>query len=356
MYNISMQYPLSVRSTSSESEKPHVEPSSFKFFLRICIILFLISFFFLFPLYQKVWIKLFSPSFSIVVLPDTQKYSESNPELFCKQTLWIVDNIQRQNIVFVSHVGDIVDGWKFKKKQWEVASECMQILDGKIPYGIVPGNHDTETGSRDSGLTTYDTYFPASRYNEHNWYKGNRKYNANSYQVLKIWGIEFVFLHLEIEPSDNTIKWANEIVAKYPNAYITVTTHKYLPDVGNARDKKREYSTAGNTGEDIWKKLIKENCAIRLVWSGHFHGDDGEALLVSLNTCGQTVYQTLQNYQTRENGGNGKLRIYTFKPNQQIVQVKTYSPVTDTFEMDDSSNFAFPFLYTFKDSWWRIRP
>ena len=30
--------------------------------------------------------------FSIIVLPDTQKYSESYPELFYDQTNWIVEN------------------------------------------------------------------------------------------------------------------------------------------------------------------------------------------------------------------------------------------------------------------------
>lgn len=351
-----MQYPLQKKISSSKSKKSEIEFSSVKISIAIFIGIFTVTFYFLFPIYQKVWIKLFSPSFSIIVLPDTQKYSESYPELFCKQTLWIVDNMDHKNIVFVSHVGDIVDDWKFKKKQWEVASECMRTLDGNIPYGIVPGNHDTETGSRDSGLNTYDTYFPASRYSMYEWYKGNRKENANSYQVLKVWGIEFVFLHLEIEPSDNTIGWAKEIVSKYPNAYITLTTHKYLPDAGISRDRKREFSSTGNTGQDIWEKLIKDNCNIKLVWSGHFIGDDGEALLQSTNACNQTVYQTLQNYQTRERGGNGKLRIYTFKPNQKEVRVKTYSPATNTFEIDDSSDFKFPFLFTFKNTWWRIRP
>jgi hypothetical protein len=327
-----------------------------KIFFASFLFIFLISIYFLFPLYQKVWITLFSPTFSIIVLPDTQKYSADDPELFCKQTKWIVDNIQKKNIVFVSHVGDIVDGWKFKKKQWEDASKCLETLDGHIPYSIVPGNHDTETGSRDSGLQTYNTYFPVSRYSSYDWYKGNRRENANSYQMLKIWGIEFLFIGLEVEPSNNSIDWAKDIVEKHPHAYTAITTHKYLPDNGLARDKSREYSNEGNTGEDIWKKLIEDNCSIKLVWSGHFHGEDGEAILTSTNNCGYKVYQTMQNYQTREKGGNGKLRIYTFNPKKKEIRVQTYSPVTDSFEIDASSDFTIPFMFEYKDSWWRIKP
>ena len=44
-------------------------------------------------------------NFSIVVLPDTQFYSESYPGIFTNQTQWIVDNKDRLNIKFVIHVG-----------------------------------------------------------------------------------------------------------------------------------------------------------------------------------------------------------------------------------------------------------
>lgn len=338
------------------TKKPKVQLSVFKIFIATLIFLFLLSTYFLFPLYQRVWITLFSPTFSIVVLPDTQKYSESNPSVFCAQTKWIVDNMHKKNIVFVSHVGDVVEHWKFKPKEWEAASNCMSALDGKIPYNVVPGNHDTDTGSRASGFNAYNSYFPASRYTSYSWYKGNRKENANSYQMLRIWGIDFLFIGLEIEPSNNTLDWAANILREHPDAYTAITTHKYLPDGGLERDKKREYSEDGNTGEQIWKKIIEKNCSVKLVWSGHFHADDGEAFLASTNNCGYKVYQTMQDYQGRDEGGNGKLRIYTFNPNKRTVKVQTYSPVTNTYEVDSSSDFEFPFMFEYSGSWWRILP
>ena len=55
----------------------------------------------------------FSPynyeNFTIIVLPDTQYYSESFPAVFDNQTQWIADNIEQMNIVFVTHLGDVVD-------------------------------------------------------------------------------------------------------------------------------------------------------------------------------------------------------------------------------------------------------
>ena len=45
--------------------------------------------------------------FKIVVLPDTQIYSESYPEIFYSQTDWIVDNVVAEDIAFVTHLGDV---------------------------------------------------------------------------------------------------------------------------------------------------------------------------------------------------------------------------------------------------------
>src|SRR5688572_4917066 len=45
--------------------------------------------------------------FTLVLLPDTQVYSHSYPEIFRAQTEWIVEEADR--ITFVLHQGDITD-------------------------------------------------------------------------------------------------------------------------------------------------------------------------------------------------------------------------------------------------------
>ncbi|MDC0624281.1 metallophosphoesterase [Alphaproteobacteria bacterium] len=89
--------------------------------------------------------------FSIIVLPDTQIYSESFPSIFNVQTQWIVDNYDTWNIVYVAHTGDIVDN-HYSTEEWRNANRAMRILEeavserfpNGIPYGIVPGNHDLQ--------------------------------------------------------------------------------------------------------------------------------------------------------------------------------------------------------------------
>ena len=47
--------------------------------------------------------------FTIIALPDTQNEAEYFPAVFTSQTQWIADNKTLENIVFVTHLGDIVN-------------------------------------------------------------------------------------------------------------------------------------------------------------------------------------------------------------------------------------------------------
>lgn len=281
--------------------------------------------------------------FSIMVLPDTQHYSESYPEIFCNQTQWIYDNKDILHIAFAVQLGDIVQHGASRPLEWQRASDCFSILDSQVPYSIVPGNHDSNRVSDNtSGFSMYDSTFPASRYNSESWYRGNYDNNQNSYQIIDIDGMNLLFLSLKVEPGDAAIKWAQGVLAEHTDAYAILITHKYLPDSGSERDNHLRFSKNGNTGEDLWNKLVSKNCNIKLVLNGHYHEDDGENRLDSINNCGDTVHQVTQDYQSRDSGGEGLLRIYNFIPEEQNIKVKTYSPYTDTYERDADSEFELP--------------
>ena len=47
-------------------------------------------------------------SFTVVLLPDTQNYSENFPDNYVAQTLWIRKRLKDENIQFAIHLGDIV--------------------------------------------------------------------------------------------------------------------------------------------------------------------------------------------------------------------------------------------------------
>ncbi len=284
-------------------------------------------------------------NFTVIVLPDTQFYSESYPDIFCAQTDWIVENKEKLNIVFVSQLGDITNNGGKAPKEWEVASRCMGKLDGKVPYGILPGNHDSETQNvKETGFATYTKNFPPSRFSAYPWYKGNFEDNVNNYEIIEAGGMKLMFINLGIEPSDQALEWAKNVLKENPNTYTIFTTHKYLADNSDKPESNRAFSKDGNTGLDIWNKLISKNCSIKLALNGHFHITTGENVIVSKNDCGSSVYQILQDYQGQEKGGNGKLRIYTFSPKEKKIYVSTYSPYIKVFSKNKGSEFVLPLL------------
>jgi len=272
-------------------------------------------------------------SFSIVVLPDTQRYSEYHPEIFTAQTRWIAENAEKLNIVFVSHEGDIVDNWD-SEEQWKNASESLSLLDGVVPYGVLPGNHDLGgSGSRDF----FNQYFPPARFSHFPWYGGSFPpgKNNNSYQLFSASGIDFLALHLGFCPSDETISWANLVLKANPGRMAMITTHGYL----NEKGERRIYGCEERDGnmEYLWGELIYPNPNVFLVLCGHIHSETARA---DPNIEGKDVFQLLADYQDEENGGNGFLRILTFSPEEKRVFVKTYSPYLDSFKTGGKSSLV----------------
>ncbi len=278
-------------------------------------------------------------AFAIVMLPDTQIYSKAHPDLFSAQTRWIKANRDRENIKFVTQVGDIVNDCVKDPKQWDVADKAMAVLDNVVPYGVAIGNHDYE--SRSSAVA-FVKYFGPDRYKGRPWYGGASENKLNSYQLFSGGGVDFVILHLEIDVPDPTIEWAIDVLRKHPDRAAVVSTHAYLKGRdGITRNPKPALNNRGNSGEELWNKLIRPNPQIFMILCGH-EGRTDEYHQVSRNNAGNRVLEMLADYQKRENGGDGWLRLIRFVPSSCQIQVRTYSPALDQFETDSNSQFTVP--------------
>jgi len=183
--------------------------------------------------------------FTIVVLPDTQKYAESYPDIFTSQTQWIVDNKEALNIVFVTHEGDIVNNWN-SITEWDRANTSMSLLDGIVPYSVVPGDHDHYGEDPPGSTEYYEQYFPASRFAGYSYWGGSyagsyggsydETYphtNNNNYQLLTIGGDDYIFVSLDFCPSQDEIDWANGILTTYSDRKAMLTTHGLLDTNAN---------------------------------------------------------------------------------------------------------------------------
>jgi hypothetical protein len=266
------------------------------------------------------------PEFTIIVLPDTQHYSEAFPEVFTSQTQWIVDNVGPRNIVFVTHEGDIVEHAS-NTLEWQRADASMTLLDGVVPYGMGPGNHDQPT-------TLYNQFFPYTRYEGYEWYGGHfQNLNDNNYQLFSAGGIDFIIVHLQYCPPAAAVTWASSVLQTYPQRVGIMTTHGYLNE-----SAQRTVHGCGST-QYLWDTFAVPNANLRFMLSGHVHNESRRIDTVG----GRTVMQMLADYQDRASGGEGWLRILRFVPAEDRIYVQTYSPWLGRYETDANSEFQLDF-------------
>ncbi len=279
--------------------------------------------------------------FSIVVLPDTQEYAASYPEIFLAQASWV---IEQGDIAFVLHVGDMTDD--NSPEQWRVAEQAMGMMDGQVPYLLNLGNHDMGTGGNaEDRFTRVDDYFPPARFDAEPWYGGNQDgTSANYHVVFEAAGMSFLVLSLEFGPSDETLAWASGVIEEHPNHRVILVTHCYLMDDDTLVGPTSGFSPHNygidalgvNDGEEIWDEFASRHENLFLVLCGHVTGD-GSGHLASQGVAGNTVHQVLANHQHEAFGGNGWLRILAFQPEEDLVAVTTYSPVVAAQEGEDEA-------------------
>ncbi|WP_143960414.1 metallophosphoesterase [Litoribacter populi] len=291
----------------------------------------------------------------LVVLPDTQSYLESCPEIMESQLDWLAEN--HENIDYVLHVGDITQG--NTPAEWALSQIYFKKINGKIPYALSLGNHDMGSGpnkfadTRDSSLA--NKYFPLDKLKSNSGLQGAFEEDKidNTYHTFEALGRKWLILSLEFGPRNKVLDWANQIVHKHFDHLAILITHAYMYIDGQRQSEDHDWRAHGygvgsgegpeavNDGDQIWDKLVKRHPNFFMVYSGHvLH--DGHGQLISEGEHGNEVYQYLANYQRGVKGFgegcNGFLRIVDITPTK--IETKTYSPWKDEW-LEDSNNKFF---------------
>ncbi len=300
-------------------------------------------------------------AYTFVVLPDTEYYASSWPEVFDAQTRWILEHRDEQRIAFVLHTGDIVD--RDVAEQWDVASRAMHRLDGEVPYVVTAGNHDYGHIADRMGMG--NTYFPPSALEGEPWFGGTFEpdHIENSFSVFDVEGGRWLVIALEFGPRDEVLAWAGDVLRAHADTPAIVITHAYLYRDGTRYDPvgspdqaynphdyvmMQQPGSSINDGAEMWTKLIEPNPNVRFVFSGHDVSGEGippgtAARLDSTRSDGTVVHQILANYQTctsapcaEVHGGDGFLRLVRVRADGR-VELETYSPHLDR-SLDDAPN------------------
>ncbi len=289
-------------------------------------------------------------SFTLAVLPDTQVYSLRFPGVFYAQTGWLARNGERLNLKYVLQLGDIVNN--NTHGEWRNARDAMSLLDGVIPYAIVPGNHDYgpsgDASTRETLMNDYFSYGRCAAWPTFGGAMAEGKLD-NTYHLFEAGGAKWIVVALEWGPRDETIRWANEVMTAHPDHVGILITHAYMNnndrrydhvDTEHPQDyNPHHYRTPGgvNDGEELWNKLVRRHDFL-LVLNGHVLGD-GTGCLVSRNDLGGECHQMLSNYQMRDLGGEAYMRLLEFQPDGRTIQVKSYSPLYDSYLLAPDQQF-----------------
>ena len=297
--------------------------------------------------------RLTGKPFTIVALPDTQYYSRDYPNIFTSQTQWIVDEHETRNIVFVTHLGDIVQNGG-NTTQWNRANNSMSLLDDPgstglidgIPFGLAPGNHDEapignpRSGGNEGGTTAqYNQRFGVQRFAGREYYGDNYDFgdpglyannNDNNYELFTAGGMDFIIIHLEYDQVASAqrtavLQWLDNVLMAHSERRAIIMTHFMISN----------FALFSNQGQAIYDQ-VKDNPNVFLMTGGHTTGGARR----SDQYMGNSITSILSDFQGWAFGGNGYLRIMTFVPEENEIRVETYSPWIDQYDRSAAQDFT----------------
>ena len=284
-------------------------------FISLFLCFLLISVFFFIRTNAEISTPLPDDAFTIVAIPDTQKYVDhSNPKpwIFTNQTQWIVDNKDLYNIEFVTHLGDIVQNAGTYSDEWVRANTSMMVLyDNNIPYGFLAGNHDDGNWIGDD----YQAFDPDFLDGEDYW-GGSRDEGQSNYQLLNINGMDFIFLNIMFEASSTVLNWADGILDSYPNHRCIISTHENVEENGNYQNP--------TWSNNLNSTVIAPHDNVFMVINGHRRF--GETAYTWRNFSGSHVFEVMWDWQGICNGGDGWLGLITFYPHNDTIELNAFSP------------------------------
>ncbi|TAH41777.1 MAG: T9SS type A sorting domain-containing protein [Bacteroidetes bacterium] len=285
--------------------------------------------------------------FTVIGLPDTQHYVSNlfggTNEIYKSQTNWIAQNRISENIVFVQGLGDCVQNGDNGGNpiEWQRVDTAMKLIEDPIttqlqdgiPYGLNVGNHDQSPIGEVTGTTNFfNAYFGESRFLGRNYYGGHYgTQNNNNFSFFSAGGMNFIVINLEYNYNNiggPVAQWLIDLLTQYPNHYAIIGSHYMLNGDG----------TFAPQGLAIYN-VIKRFPNVILTQSGHVSAEASREDFYN----GNKIISIMADYQGRSYGGSGWMRLLKFSPENNTINVRTFSPWLNQFETDSNSQFSYSF-------------
>ena len=304
-------------------------------------------------------------TFTIAVLPDTQYATEADvapaETAMAAQTAWLAANADLLDLRFVLHEGDLVDD-ACDPAQWDRAVAAMATLaDAGIPYAISAGNHDIRYYPYEPDACTdgpavdhpeeFTAHFPLAAAQAMPTFGGSFSATdaLSTFHTFEADGERFLVLALEFGPEAAEADWALQVARDHADHHVILLTHDLIGPDGELRGGASTSTSAlpkppRLTGAELWDRLVAPAPNVVLTLNGHVtEGTAGRS--VAPDATGRPVHRLLANFQTLDGGRTGYLRLLTVDPAAATIEVRTYSPVLDSWLTDDANQFTLTDLW-----------
>ncbi len=286
-------------------------------------------------------------AYSFAIIGDTQGINlrdAKNGNTKFMDTLydWLVANKETKNIQYVIGMGDITDTFSlsgtYHTAEWKNAEKNIGKLDkAGIPHIQVRGNHDHPMA--------FNEYFgEGTAYGDslEGTYNGTI---ANAYKRFTIGNTKWLLITLDNGAAGGVIEWASELIERYSDHKVIISTHAYMYGNGEYHTDRYAYSpsiqtvnmngtriTGGHNGDELWAKLISQHENITLMLCGHNYGNV-IPVRQDMGVHGNIVTQVLVDFQwiDQKEIPAGLVTMFYFSADGSTVEVETYSPIQEKY-------------------------
>ena len=250
--------------------------------------------------------------FTIVWMSDTQNMTRDQVDVLDSMRDWILANREKENIQFVIHTGDVIDG--FTPAMFENAAAFLVPILEMLPGMVVSGNHDV---SKD-GSQWYFTQRPYAQLVQ----KEGQTYRDGAACYVTFRAGRTDFLVFGIGYSISCPGWMQQIISEHPEHVVITVIHSGMAENGHISGPMKA----------ILQEVAPLSPRFRLMLCGHMRGSATRIDRFDDDHDGEkerSVTTMMFNYQEDRVNGLGFLRLLRFDPLTRSIEVSTYSPWFD---------------------------
>ena len=266
---------------------------------------------------------------------------------------WILENQSSKNIQYVMGLGDITQSFNtsqtYYDEEWVLAGEALKLLDGKLGYSLVRGNHDISSGLNGTFGVGNRYHTDLKALSETTDAEGRpmagfldaEKIEDTYRKITTSNGDKYIIFTLDYYPTEACLAWLDSTLSENSDYTAIITLHAFLTKDGSmiddyetttpAEDKLNsswsQTATGGNVSPKVLWNSLYEHENVSMILCGHVDADVVYTQLKGKN--GNTVTCMLIDGQTidKEVEPVGLVTMFYVSADGKVVNVEHISTV-----------------------------